>query len=148
MKSITTSLVLLSALSTLASSTPGIICREDLRMDKGSLEEIILNPQEDGYLLQSQFVLSLNSPEIIIEDWAKNLSCRIDEKSTLAYCQNQQGQIVAQIKKRREVFYDSLKEDDKKKTNDYIDISVFEEGVAKKSISFAASHCQSFGGEA
>jgi hypothetical protein len=149
MKSIAISLALVSAWTAVATSSPGIICREDLRMNNGPLREIILSPDhQGGYLLQSQFIRSLNSPEVIIEDWAKNLNCRIDEKSTLAYCQNQPGQSVVQVKERREVFYDSLEEDAKKKTNKYIDISVNENGVEKNHISFAASHCQSFGGEA
>lgn len=148
MKSIAISLALVSAWTAVATSSPGIICREDLRMNNGPLREIILSPDQGGYLLQSQFIRSLNSPDIVIEDWAQSLNCRIDEKSTLAYCQNPQGQIVAQIKERREVFYDSLEEDAKKKTNKYIDISVNENGVEKNNISFAASHCQSFGGEA
>jgi hypothetical protein len=146
MKLITISLALTLALSALASQE-GIICRDDRRMEKGPLKELILTSAEGGYLLQSQFVPSLHSPDIIIENWAEKLACRIDEKSPLAFCETQQG-LAAFIKERREVFYDSLEEDVKKKTNRYIDISVTENGVEKKTISFDASHCQTFGGEA
>jgi hypothetical protein len=148
MKFVMFSFSFLFTFSVLASSTPGIICREDERMNNGSLRELILTPTDDGYLLQSQFIPSLHSPDIKIENWAEKLSCRIDEKSSLAFCQNQEGQMVAFITERREVFYDSLEEDAKKKTKKYTDISINEGGVEKKAISFAASHCQTFSNKA
>jgi len=148
MKSLVVSLSLFFTLTSLAAPTPGIICRNDSRMENGPLQELILTPAEGGYLLQSQFVPSLHAADIAIDNWAENLSCRIDEKSTLAFCKNQQGQTVAEIKERREVFFDSLEDDAKKKTTKHIDISVSENGVQKKAMSFAAGHCQTFGGNA
>lgn len=148
MKVVVISLALFSTLEAMAVSTQGIICRDDRRMENGPLKELILTPSDGGYLLQSQYVPSLHSPDIVIENWAEKLTCRFDEKSALAFCKNPQGQSVAQVKERREVFYDSLEEDAKKKTSKYTDISVNENGVEKKAISFAASHCQTFGGEA
>lgn len=146
MKSIAISLALTTALSALASQ-PGIICRDDRRLENGPLNELILTFAEGGYLLQSQYVSSRTSTDIVIENWAETLACRIDEKSTLAFCENQQG-LTAFVKERREVFLDSLEEDGKKKTNRYIDISLSENGVEKKALSFTASHCQTFGGDA
>lgn len=137
---------LVSHLNVLASTAPGLICRDDRRMENGPLREIILTPADGGYIVQSQFIPSLHSPDILIENWAEKLACRIDEKSPLAYCQNQTGQSVAQIKERREVFYDSLEDDAKKKTNRYVDISISGNGE-EKNISFAANLCQVFGGE-
>lgn len=148
MKLIAISLVFFSTVTALAAPAPSIVCRDDRRMENGPLKELILTPMDGGYLLQSQFVPSLHSPDIVIENWAEKLNCRVDEKLTLAFCQNQQGQSVAHIKERREVFYDSLEENAKKKTTKYTDISLNENGVEKKAISFAASHCQSFSGEA
>jgi hypothetical protein len=149
MKILSLSLVTLTTSTLLNAATPtGLICRDDRRMDNGPLREIILTPSEGGYLLQSQYVPTLNSPNIVIENWAEKLSCRIDAKANLAFCQNPNGQSVALIKERREVFYDSLGEEAKKKTSKYTDISVNENGVQKQSISFAAAHCETFGGEA
>ncbi|HXW54039.1 MAG TPA: hypothetical protein VEL47_08045 [Myxococcota bacterium] len=148
MKSLVVSLCLLSTLTSVAAPTFGVICRDDRRMENGALKELILTPAEGGYLLQSQFVPSLHSPDIKIENWAEKLSCRIDDKSTLAFCQNQQGQTVVEVKERRETYFDSLEEDAKKKTTKYTDISVNEGGVEKKAMSFAASHCQTFGSNA
>ena len=147
MKFVVTILSLFTTLSALAASTAGIICREDQRLKNGPLKEFILTPTEGGYIAQSQFSPSIHSSGVT-ENWAEKLSCRIDEKSTLAFCHNQQDHVVAQVKERREVFYDSLEENAKKKTNKYIDISITEKDVEKKAISFAASHCQAFGGEA
>ena len=146
MKTIAIFFALLSTFSALAAK-PGIICRDDRRLENGPLRELILTFTDNGYLLQSQFVSSRTSTDIVIENWAEKLACRIDEKSTLAFCENQQG-LTGFVKERREVFLDSLEEDDKKKTNRYIDISLNENGVEKKTESFAASHCQTFGGDA
>lgn len=148
MKRVVISMVLFSTLSAQATPSVGIICRDDRRVSNGPLRELILTPKADGYLLQSQFVPSLDSPDITIENWADKLSCRIDEKAPIAFCTNPNGHSVALIKERREVFYDSLEEDAKKKTNKYIDISLNENDVETKTNSFAASHCQLFGEEA
>lgn len=148
MKYVLLSLTLISAVNAMGASSPGIICRDDRRLENGPLHELILTPQDGGYLLQTQYIPSLNSTDISVETLAEKLSCRIDEKATLAFCQNPEGQIAALIKERREVFYDSLEETTKKKTNKYTDISVNENGSEKKSVSFAASHCQIFNGNA
>lgn len=146
MKTIAISLLTLTTASLLQAGSPlGLICRDDRRMDNGPLKEVILTPGADGYTLQSQYVPSLNSPNIVIENWAQKLSCRVDEKANLAFCQNSDGQ-SAQIKERREVFYDSLSEDAKKKSTKFTDISVNENGAASKNISFASGHCETFGG--
>lgn len=141
-------LVLLTSIHAAATSPQRIICREDQRLHNGSLRELILTSNDQGYQLQSSFIASLDTPTIVVEQWAHEQNCRIDEKSVLAYCKNQDGQSSVQIKERREVFYDSLEDDAKRKTNKYIDISVFENGVAKKTQSFAANHCQLIGDEA
>ncbi len=149
MKKVALTLATLSTASLLNASSPtGLICRDDRRMDNGPLREIILTPSEGGYLLQSQYVPTLNSPNIVIENWAEKLACNIDAKANLAFCQDKNGQQVAQIKERKEVFYDSLDVQAKKKTSKYTDISVNENGVQKQAISFAAVHCETFGGEA
>jgi hypothetical protein len=147
MKTVVFYLALFCTLKVFATSAQGIICREDHRMANGSLREIILTPTDKGYVLQSQFAPSLNSPDLEIETWADQLACRIDEKSPLAFCKNQQDQSVV-LTERREVFYDSLEENAKKKTSKHTDISVHEKGKEKKVISFAANYCKSFGGEA
>lgn len=148
MKFFAASLTLALSMSAIAAPQKGVICRDDRRMENGALREVILLPTDGGFLLQSQYVPSLSSPDVTIENWGEKLNCRLDEKLPLAFCSDQQGQIVTQIKERREVYYDSLEEDAKKKTNRYTDISVNENGVEKKAISFAASHCQTFGDEA
>ena len=149
MKNIVLTIGLLFTHSIMASITSGIICRDDQRLANGALSEFIITPAQSGYQFQSQFVPSLNSPDIAIDTWATELTCRIDEKSMLAFCHNPKTNDTAQVRERREVFYDSLEEDAKKKTNKYIDISLHDEnGVEKKAMSFAASHCQAFGGQA
>jgi hypothetical protein len=148
MKIVINALVLCSTVSAWATSSPSLVCRDDRRMENGALRELILTPRDGSYLLQSQYVPSLNSPDIVIENWAEKLSCRIDAKSTLAFCQNPQGSSAVFIKERREVLLDSLEEDAKKKTNKYTDISFNENGIEKKALSFAASHCQFMGGQA
>lgn len=147
MKKMVIALAVLSNLNVLASSGPGLICRDDRRMENGPLREVILTPADGGYLVQSQYIPSLHSPDIQIENWAEKLTCRIDEKLPVAFCQTQTKLGATQIKERREVFYDSLEENAKKKTNKYVDITVNENGVEKKAISFAASNCETFGGE-
>lgn len=137
---------LLLSLSALASNNQGIVCRDDRRMNNGSLQEIFLSPSMDGYILQSQYAASLNNPEIINENWAQKLTCRIDDKNTLAFCQNTDGYSVT-IKERREVFYDSLEQDGKKKNTRFTDISVYENGSIKKTLSFMGSMCKNIGGE-
>ncbi len=141
-------ITLVLSVAQLGHASVGLICREDRRLANGGLREVILTPSAGGYLLQSQFVPSLNSPQIEIENWAEKLNCRIDAKASLAFCQNEEGKNVAQIKERREVFYDSLAEDAKKKTSKYTDISVNVDGKQSKGISFAAAHCEAFEGEA
>lgn len=136
-----------SALASNPSGKTSIICREDNRLNSGSLRELILTPTAQGYVLQSQFVPSLNSPDLKIENWATELKCRFDEKAPLAFCQNSQGPVLT-IKERRELFFDSLEVDDKRKTTKHTDITLSTGDVVQKSISFLASHCETFGGEA
>ena len=137
---------LLHAVSLLANPQ-GIICREDNRLNNGSLREVILTPTPEGYDLQSQSVSSLNSRDIAVESLAKRLLCRMyDDKTPLAFCKNPEGNLVL-VKERREVFLDSLEADEKKKTTKYIDISFNINGV-EKTLSFSSSHCQIFGGDA
>lgn len=131
-------------------SAPGLICREDKRMDQGALREWVLtsaNSADGKYFLQSQYVSSLHSSEIEAKNWAHDLACRIDSKAELVFCQSAGGETVVQFKDKRETVLDSLKEEDKKKTTKYTEISVFENGVASKTETFNASHCQVFGGE-
>jgi hypothetical protein len=137
---------LINATSVLATNPQGIICREDNRLKSGSLREVILTPTPSGYNLQSQSVSSLNSRDIDVQNLATNLSCRLDDKAPMAFCTNPDGNVVF-IKERREVFFDSLEPDDKKKTTKHIDISYDMNGV-QKTLSFALSHCQTFGGDA
>ncbi|MCA9507839.1 MAG: hypothetical protein KC505_05390 [Myxococcales bacterium] len=141
-------LSLLTLTTTMLNATPsaGLMCRSDNRLENGSLHEFILAPNENGYSLQTQYVPSLDSPSIEIDTWAQKLSCLIDEKARLAFCQNEDG-VQAQVTERREFFYDSL-EESKKKSTKYIDISLSEGGEVSKKISFAANHCESFGGQA
>lgn len=146
MKRIIMAAVLLSSINLLATSPQKIICRDDQRLANGPLRELVLTSNDEGYLLQSTYIASLNAPNLEVERWAEKLTCRIDEKVPLAFCQNQSGQSIVQAKERREVFFDSLEEDAKKKTNKYIDISTHENGAENKSLSFAASHCQLIGG--
>lgn len=141
-------ITLVLSVAQLGHASVGFICREDKRLASGGLREVILTPKGDGYLLQSQFVPSLNSPQIEIENWAEKLNCRIDGKANLAFCQNEQGKTLVQIKERREVFYDSLAEDAKKKSTKYTDISVSNDGKSAKGISFVAGDCEVFNGEA
>lgn len=137
--------ILLTSFNLLAS-TPGIICRDDQRMNQGSLRELVLTPADGGYLLQSQFIPSLHSPDIKISNWAEKLACRLDEKTAVAYCQNQGGETVVQFTERRLAFFDSL-EEEKKVSAKYTDIVYRENGVDKKTETFTANHCQVFGGE-
>jgi len=141
---------LLTAFSALATSPQGIICREDNRLNNGSLREVILTPTStpttSSYQLQSQSVSSLNSRDIAVDNLAANLLCRVDEKNPLAFCKNTEGNVVV-VKERREVFLDSLEADEKKKTTKYIDIS-FNTNDVQKTLSFSSSHCQIFGGHA
>lgn len=146
MKKMIIALVCLSNVAALAASPQRIICRDDQRMNNGPLREIILSTDQDGYFAQSSYVASLDAPDIQIERWAEKLSCHIDEKFVLAYCDNSTGKSI-QIKDRREVFYDASSSDAKKKANKFIDISVQQDGAQNKVLSFAASHCQLFGGE-
>lgn len=146
MKFVVSYFALFFTLSAMAAPSPGIICRDDRRSNNGPLRELILTPAGEGYVLQSQFVPSLDSTDIKIETWAEKLTCRIE--ADLAFCKNTNGQIVAQFKERREVYLDTLEADAKKKSSKHIDISVNENGVETKATNFAASHCQAFGGEA
>lgn len=129
----------------LFSAPASVICRDDQRMDKGSLREWVLTDSGSGYGLKSQYVQSLQATEIDAKSWAENLSCKLDEKAALVFCQNQGGQVV-RFKDKRETFLDSL-EGDKKKTIRYTEISLIEDGVVTKTETFNASHCQVFGGE-
>lgn len=146
-KLLITSLVLTLS-SLLHSAETGLVCRDDQRMSNGSLSEIILNAGPDGYQLQSQYVPSLNSPTITIENWGKNLNCNIDAKANLAFCQSADGQTSIQLKERKDTFIDSLEENAKKKTVKSIDVVAYENGVQVKAASFAAALCDSFGGDA
>lgn len=148
MKVVLVLLSLISTVSALATVPQGIICRDDRRLENGPLHEIILTPTPGGFLLQTQYIPSLNSADLKIEKWADNLPCRLDDKSPLAFCQTTEGLTGVQFKERREVFFDSLEVDAKKKTTRHIDISLSEKGVQQKSLSFLASHCQIFGGDA
>jgi hypothetical protein len=144
MKKITLALAILVNLNALAEDPQRIICHDDQRLSNGPLREIVLTTDENNnYFLQSSFVASLSAPDILIEKWAVNLACKIDEKVTIAYCQNPSGQSAIQISERREVYYDSLEADAKKKTRKSIDISLLENGEEKKELSFDASDCQS-----
>lgn len=146
MKVVVALIALFNAFSALANSQ-GIICREDNRLNNGSLREVILTPTPEGYDLQSQSVSSLNSRDIAVESFAKRLLCRMyDDKTPLAFCKNPEGNVVL-VKERREVFLDSLEADEKKKTTKHIDISFNVNGV-EKTLSFSSSHCQIFGGDA
>ena len=147
MKLALTTLTLLGAFSALADAPVGIICQEDNRINRGGLREVFLTSGPGGYVLQSQNVTSLNSADIKTDNWATHLECRMDEKTPLAFCKNPEGSVVI-LKERREVFIDSLEVEDKKKTNKYIDISLSLNGVPQKALSFSASHCQVFGGDA
>lgn len=91
---------------------------------------------------------SLNSSDIKVENWAMNLSCRVDEKSALAYCQNADGSSVVTFQERRQVFYKSLEADAKKSTTKHTDILVNENGVQKNALSFNANECEVLGSEA
>lgn len=145
MKIFTVFLVCFFALSSLAAIPKSIVCRDDQRLHNGPLRELILTPTDDSYLLRSQFAASLDSP-IVVLNWAEKLLCRVDERSALAFCQNQEGHTVASFTERREVFYDSAEVDAKKKISKNIVISVRENEVLSQAISFAASHCQLLGG--
>jgi len=147
MKIALTALTLLAAVNALANAPLGIVCREDNRLSNGGLREVFLTPTAQGYVLQIQSVPSLNSSDIKTDTWATGLNCRMDEKTPLAYCKNPEGNVVLS-KKRSEVFIDSLEVADKRKTNNYIDISLSFDNVAQKTLSFSASHCQVFGGDA
>jgi hypothetical protein len=139
-------LTLLSAASAMAKA-PSIICRNDQRLENGgSLQEIILSPSGNVYALQTQYVASLNSSDLKIENWGKDFKCRIDEKTPLAYCADSAGNVLF-VKERREVFLESL-DAEKKTTIKNIDISLFTNGDMQKTLSFIASHCQILGGEA
>jgi hypothetical protein len=146
MKHIVSILSLLAATSALAKSPQSIVCREDRRLDNGGLREVILSPTAQGYVLQTQEVTSLNSPELKIETWAQNLKCRLDEKSPVAFCQTPEN-IVVNLSEHRNVFFESL-EADKKTTIKSIDISLLAHGIKQKSLNFSTSHCQVYGGEA
>lgn len=141
MKTILASLALLASIATIASS-PSLVCRDDRRTENGPLRELILTPRDGGYLLQSQFAASLDSPTITIENWADHLACKIDAKTLLTYCSDNDRQVVAQFRERREAYFDSLDENAKRKSDRFTDITVKENGVEKKTISFAASDCQ------
>jgi hypothetical protein len=144
MKKIVLSLLATTSFSALAANPAGLICRDDRRLENGPLQEIILSPSADGYVAQWQYMASLNS-SVEKSTWAKELSCKIDAKAALAFCENKDGTALS-IKERRETFYDSLGEDAKKKSTKHTDISVHENGVQKNAISFSASHCQNIGG--
>src|SRR5437764_11836384 len=110
MKTYLVTLSLIAATTSLAQTSDlGIICREDKRMEKnGSLRELILTPNNGEYFLQSQYVPSLTSSDIKVENWGWGLKCRIDEKPVLAFCQNAEGNLTVTIVERREAFLDSL----------------------------------------
>ena len=139
---------LFGAFTSLATSGQGIICRDDRRLENGPLYELILTPGAKGYSLQTQYVPSLNSTDIKVENWASGLSCRIDEKTAIALCQNAEGETVVSIEERRRVFFDSMAPDAKKKTAKHTDISLSEANVPKKTASFNVQDCSIFGGEA
>lgn len=144
MKSALLLVTLFATLKLVAAPFAGILCHEDNRLHDGAMREVFLKQGANGYVLQSQFIASLTAPEITSEIWADALTCKIEEK--LAYCKNDKSTV--QIKERRETYYDSLDEHAKKKTNKLFDILIQENGVEKKMVSFAANHCQAFGGEA
>lgn len=140
-------LTLLGALASMANTGPGIICRDDRRLENGALNEIILTAGAEGYSLQSQYVPSLNSP-VQVEYWATHLKCRIDQKTSVALCHNAEGNSVVSLEERRRVFFEDMEESSKKKTTKHTDISLSENGVKKKTASFSAQDCQIFGAEA
>jgi hypothetical protein len=145
MKKMIVLLAVVTNLSAIAEGAQRIICHEDLRLDNGPLREIVLTVDENNnYFVQTSYIASLNAPDIVVERWATNLACKIDEKAPIAYCQDQASNSI-QIREKREVYYDSLDEEAKKKTHKSVDISLFDNGIERKSSSFAASDCQSFG---
>jgi hypothetical protein len=144
MKIVVLTLAITSAVN--AFSGTGIICREDLRLAGGSLKELILTNTQGGFVLQSQHVPALNAPTQN-ETWAESLKCRIDEKSPLAFCESSDGKVVAQAKDVRELLYDSLDVNIKKKTNRQVDITLRENGLITKQANFAANQCRTYGSE-
>jgi hypothetical protein len=123
----------------------GIICRDDRRNEGGSLTELILISNKDVYHLESQYIESYGATEIKVSSLAKELHCKFDKESVLAFCENNSG-ITVSIHESRETFFDSLDDNEKKKTMRYTDISVYENNVVKETLRFAASVCLSFGG--
>lgn len=146
MKKILVSLFLLVGIHAMATSQQGIVCRNDQRLAGGGFEEVILWPNAQGYGLQVQSILALSAPAIQ-ETWAEKLSCRIDANSRLVICENEHGHVAVRFKARSESYLLSIQED-KKKTDRYIDIIVEHNGDVIKSKNFSASHCQTIGGEA
>jgi hypothetical protein len=143
MKNMIITLVLFSGFALNATRTSGIICKNDQRMHGGPLKELILTPTPEGHTIQTQYIPSLNSPSIEIETWAEKIPCLFDKSAPLAFCQIENG-LTVQFKERREVFYDSLKENAKKKTLKNIEISLYENNENKKSLSFAPNDCEIF----
>jgi hypothetical protein len=148
MKTCLTIFTLFGAFASLATAGQGIICRDDRRLENGPLYELILTPSAQGYSLQTQYVPSLNSTDIKVENWASGLNCRIDEKTPIALCVNAEGESVVSIEERRRVFFDSIAPDAKKKTAKHTDISLSEGHITKKTASFNVQDCSLFGGEA
>lgn len=146
MRSCFITLVLFFSLSSLA--TTGIICRDDQRMEKGALRELILSEDADGYHVQTQYIPTLNSTEFNQETWLSKFRCRLDDKSPVALCTNEDGTEKLSVTEKRQVFFDSMDESSKKKNERHIDISLYENGDLKKSEQFNINDCQTFGAQA
>jgi hypothetical protein len=115
----------------------GYWCREDNRLNNGSLREVILLPGANGFTLQSQYVESIDSPNVEIEKMAQNLDCRIDEKSPIAFCKSNESQEVVSISDVRETRFNSLKEDEKKQSQRFSVISVHDKNGKMKKMHLA-----------
>lgn len=134
----------MSPLSLLATSTQRIICHDDQRLNNGPLRELVLSTDENGtYFAQSSFITSLNAPEIRVEKWVSNLTCKIDERTPVAFCTDPTNQSKLEIRELREAFFDDLDDTTKKKTLRSFAISLIENGNETKSLSFAAADCVS-----
>lgn len=139
MKLVIGTLTLLVAINA-AAEGKGLICRDDNRLVGGSLRELILTKSNQGFVIQSHLIPSLNAASQN-EMWAENLNCRIDEKTPVAFCQDKDKAITAMVKDVRESLYDSLDESVKKKSLRRIDISVVENNKTKQTAHFAANQC-------
>lgn len=123
-----------------AAAGKGLICRDDNRLAGGSLRELILTTTNQGFVMQSHLIPTLNASGQN-ETWAQDLECRIDDKAPVAFCQNKDREITAMIKDVRESLYDSLDSSAKKKSVRRIDISVVEGNITKQVAHFAANQC-------